>query len=92
MQSKNKPAMTAAERNHVDKVRALPCSVCDTPGPSEAHEPEQGLWFASCALCESCHRGPVNGWHGQRRIWAVKKMAELDAVAVTVKRLMEQRA
>jgi hypothetical protein len=49
MQSKNKPAPTKAERAHIERVKALPCSVCDAPGPSECHEPEQGLWFASCA-------------------------------------------
>ena len=92
MQSKNKPAMSQAERAHVERVRALPCSVCDVPGPSEAHEPDQGLWFVVCALCPDCHRGSRNGWHGQRFIWNLKKMAELDAIAVTVKRLMEQRA
>jgi hypothetical protein len=88
MQSKNKPSMTAAERAHVERVKMLPCSVCDQPGPSEAHEAEQGLWFASMALCESCHRGPVLGLHGQRRAWAVRKMDELKALAVTVRRLV----
>lgn len=89
MQSPNKKTMTVAERAHVERVKLLPCSVCDAPGPSDAHEPEQGLWFASMALCESCHRGAVMGWHGQRRAWAVRKMDELKALAVTVRRLMQ---
>jgi hypothetical protein len=29
------------------------------------------------------------GWHGQRRMWALKKMDEIDALNVTIKRLME---
>jgi hypothetical protein len=29
------------------------------------------------------------GWHGQRRMWAMKKMGELDALNVTIQRLME---
>lgn len=29
------------------------------------------------------------GWHGQRRMWALKKMEELDALNITIKRLME---
>lgn len=78
--------MTADERKHVDRVRALPCSVCDTPGPSEAHEPKQGLWFAAIALCPDCHRGPHNGIG--RGIWRVKKLDEMGALAVTVRRLM----
>ncbi len=84
--------MTRAEREHVERVKLLPCSVCDTGGgysaPSEAHEIEQGMWWLSVALCAECHRGSVLGWHGQRRIWAIKKMTMLDALAVTIRRLM----
>jgi hypothetical protein len=29
------------------------------------------------------------GWHGQKRMWAIKKMDELDALAVTIERLLE---
>lgn len=27
------------------------------------------------------------GWHGQKRMWAIKKMDELDALNVTIERL-----
>lgn len=88
MQSKNKKAPTVAEAQHIARVKSLACSVCDVPPISEAHEIKQGLWFASIALCDSCHRGPLLGLHGQRRMWALKKMDEIDALAVTVERLM----
>lgn len=88
MQSKSKKPMTAAERLHVARVKELQCSVCDVPGPSEDHEIKQGQWFTSCALCASCHRDGFLGWHGQRRMWVIKKMDELDALAVTIRRLM----
>ena len=88
MQSKNKKAPTAAQRTHIERVKSLPCSVCDAPGPSDCHEIKQGQWFCSCALCKSCHQGPLMGWHGQRRMWAIKKMDEVDALAVTVQRLL----
>jgi hypothetical protein len=29
------------------------------------------------------------GWHGQRRMWAIKKMDMGDALNVTIERLME---
>jgi len=29
------------------------------------------------------------GWHGQKRMWAIKKMDELDALNVTIERLLE---
>jgi len=88
--SKNKPSMSAAERGHVTRLKLLPCSVCDAGGgeaaPSEAHEPKQGRWWIAIALCADCHRGSHNGVG--RGIWRVKKMDELDALAVTIRRLM----
>lgn len=87
MWSKNKKPMTVAERAHVDRVKELDCSVCDAPGPSEAHEIKQGQWFTSCALCIPCHRGD-NGWHGTKAFWKIRKMDELSALAVTLERLM----
>lgn len=87
MRTKNAPSMTAAERAHVGRVKALPCSVCDAPPPSEAHHIRQGLHFTVVAVCTDCHRGSFNGLHGQRRMWAVKKMDEIDALGVTVQRL-----
>jgi hypothetical protein len=90
MQSKNKPAPDKAEREHIERVKELECSVCDVPGPSDDHEIKQGQWFTSIALCRSCHMGPRLGLHGERRMWAIKKMDELDALAVTIRRLFER--
>jgi hypothetical protein len=88
MQSKNKKAPTVAEEHHIVRVKELPCSLCDAEGPSECHEIKQGQWFTSLALCPSCHRDNLMGLHGQKRMWAIKKMDELDGLAVTIKRLM----
>lgn len=76
------------ERIHLARVKELPCSVCDAPGPSEAHHVVQGLQYTCIALCESCHRGSVMGWHGQKRMWAIKKMDEMDALNITIGRLV----
>lgn len=77
MHSKNKKPMTEAERRHVTRVKLQPCGVCSEGGgdlaPSEAHEIHQGMWWLSIPLCADCHRGGVNGLHGQRRIWDVLK-------------------
>ena len=80
--------LNAKERVHLAQVKELPCSVCDAPAPSEAHHVKQRRQYTCVALCESCHRGAVLGWHGQRRMWAIKKMDEMDALNVTVQRLM----
>lgn len=87
MRSKNAKSISAAERVHVGRVKALPCSVCDEPGPSDAHHIKQGQHYTVVALCKSCHQGSLMGLHGQRRMWAIKKMDEVDALAVTVQRL-----
>lgn len=81
--------LTAAERRHLERVKALPCSVCGQPGPSEAHHIRQGLQWVCVALCPDCHRGPVLGLHGQKRAWAIRKMDELDALNTTIRRLTE---
>ena len=75
------------ERIHLALIKELPCSVCDAPGPSEAHHIKQGLQYTCVALCVDCHRGPVLGLHGQKRMWAIKKMDELEALNVTLKNL-----
>lgn len=80
--------LNAKERKHLGRVKELPCSVCDAEGPSEAHHVEQGLQYTCIALCIDCHRGPVMGWHGQKRGWLIRKMNELDALNVTIARLM----
>lgn len=87
MMSKNKRAPTKAEKAHIERVKNLNCSVCDTTGPSDCHEIKQGQWFTSVALCKDCHQGPILGIHGQKRAWSVRKMDELDALAVTIARL-----
>ena len=87
MQSKNKKPMTAAERDHVTRVKELDCVVCGESGPSDAHEIEQGLWYLACALCKDCHQGSFNGIHGQKRAWIVAKMDELKAANETNRRI-----
>lgn len=88
MQSKNKPSMTEAEREHVTRIKEMPCGVCEQSGPSEAHELKQGQWFTSIPLCADCHRGSLNGIHGQARIWAVYKLDEQEVLNNTIRQLL----
>lgn len=80
---------TAVERKHLGRVKLLPCSVCDQPGPGEAHHIDQRHAYTCIALCVDCHRNPLLGIHGQRRAWLVRKMDELSALNATVRRLMD---
>lgn len=96
MRSPNKPALTAEERRHVERVKLMPCVICDEGGgyssPSEVHEIEQGMWFTSIPLCADCHRGAHNGIHGQRRRWLVAKHTELTALNETLRRIFSGQA
>ena len=90
MQSKNKAKPTASERLHIARIKAMSCVICDASAPSECHEINQGQWFTSMPLCADCHRGSLNGIHGQRRLWNVYKMDELSALNETIRRLCEE--
>ncbi len=80
--------LTDKEREHIRRVKELPCSVCDAPAPSDAHHIKQNRQYTVVALCKDCHQGSTMGWHGQKRMWAIKKMDELDALNVTIARLV----
>ena len=77
------------EREYIGRVKELPCSVCDAPGPSEAHHVKQHSQYTCIAVCPDCHRSGLMGWHGSKRAWAIRKMDELDALNITIKRLTE---
>jgi hypothetical protein len=80
---------TAKERKHLARVKELACSVCDASGPSDAHHVKQHRQYTCVALCKDCHQGSVMGWHGQKRMWSLKKMDEIDALNITIARLLE---
>jgi hypothetical protein len=86
MRSKNSRAFRSDERDHLGRVKELPCSVCDAPGPSFAHHIKQGQHYTCVALCYECHQGK-QGIHGDKTLWRIRKMDELDALAVTLERL-----
>jgi hypothetical protein len=72
----------------VNTIKMMACAVCSLPGPSEAHEIEQGRWFTSIPLCVSCHRDNFNGIHGNGRIWKALKKTELSCLNDTVRELV----
>lgn len=87
--------MTASiERDHMLRVKELPCSVCGQPGPSDAHHILEGRTpgrkspdMLAIPLCKSCHTGP-KGIHGDRAMWNIYKATELKCLAGTIERLM----
>jgi hypothetical protein len=81
--------LTAKQKAYIGLVKELPCSVCDAPGPSDAHHIEQDLQYCVVALCKDCHQNPKLGWHGEKRMWVLKKMEEIHALNSTVERVMD---
>lgn len=86
MRSKNSKSLTRAESEHIARVKALDCSICGAPGPSDAHHIKQGQHFTVVALCKECHQGS-NGWHGTKTLWRIVKMDEIDALNETLRRI-----
>jgi hypothetical protein len=80
--------LTVKEHAYLGLVKELPCSVCDSQSGSEAHHVKQHSQYTAIALCVDCHRNPVLGIHGQKRAWSIKKMDELDALNITIERVM----
>lgn len=88
MRSKNSAALTTSEKKHMERLRQLPCSVCDAPGPSYGHHIKQWLHFTAVAVCYDCHQGR-DGWHGTKALWRIMKLDEIAALNITLKRLAQ---
>ena len=80
--------LSQSERQHLLRVKSLPCGVCGEPGPSDAHHIEQHRQYLCIPLCKDCHQGAFNGIHGQKRAWAVRKVDELDVLNNTIRELI----
>jgi hypothetical protein len=80
MHSKN---INKAERRYLAAVKELPCGLCGASGPSDAHHIEQRLHYLCIPLCKECHQG-TNGWHGNKSLWRIKKMDEMDVLNNTI--------
>lgn len=80
--------LSPLERNYLALIKAMPCSVCDAPGPSDAHHIEQKLQYISIPLCKDCHQGSHNGIHGRKSMWNVMKKTEMSALNETIRQII----
>lgn len=90
MRTKNSKPFTKAEKAHIELVKRCPCSVCGSysAGASEAHHIVQGDHFTTVALCQDCHTGSENGWHGRKTMWRIYKLDEIGALNVTIRNVL----
>lgn len=80
--------LSPLERNYLALIKAMPCSVCNAPGPSDAHHIEQNLQYISIPLCRDCHQGSHNGIHGRKSMWKVMKKTEMSALNETIREII----
>jgi len=80
---------TAAEKRHLERVARLPCVICGAHGVHVHHiRTGQGMsqrssHFLTIPACPECHQGP-EGIHGNRALLRVRKLEELDLLAMTI--------
>lgn len=81
-----KTAMLKAERNHIERIKGLPCGVCGQSAPCDAHHLIEGgrrvSHYATIPLCRECHDQVPNG-----PMWKVMRKTELLVLAETIKEL-----
>jgi hypothetical protein len=91
---------TAAEKQHLGRVAELGCYLCQQLGygatPAQVHHLREGVgmgqkqdaWL-TVPLCDAHHaNSSPDGIHGQRKVWRLKSLDEMDALSWTIKRLM----
>lgn len=83
---------TLAERRHLARVASLACFICGAT-PCEVHHVRSGQgmgqrasnWLV-IALCPDDHVGR-RGIHGDKSEMRLRKLTELDLLAITLRRL-----
>jgi hypothetical protein len=86
VRTKNAKAISKGESAHMNKVKESGCAVCGAGGFVEAHHIKQGCHYTTVGLCPDCHRGPL-GIHGDKTLWRIHKMDEIDALDETLRRV-----
>lgn len=86
--------MTKAQEMHKERVKSLPCCLCNAYPPSDCHHILEGRIkgrksadFCSIPLCKDCHQGERNGIHGQQIMLKIMKETELGLLAKTTEKL-----
>lgn len=88
-----------AIKAHLDRIGSMDCVLCEALGRRQASKTDvhhiregQGMSqrasdFLTIPLChEDCHQGP-NGIHGDRALFRLAKVEELDLLAIVMEKL-----
>lgn len=100
MRSKNTPAATPAELEHLGRVKRMRCVCCDLMGrdqcsPTDVHHircngQPRSHWLVLPLCHDDCHQG-ANGVEFTRTYLRILKMSEWDLLAVVIQWLMTER-
>jgi hypothetical protein len=88
---------TKAAKEHLQRVKMLPCVICRKPGPSDAHHvicerfsSNKAGDFETIPLCKNCHQEGPNAIHNGKRSWVERNGPDyeyLDTVREWLKAL-----
>lgn len=67
------------ELAHMERVKSLPCVICNAPPPSDAHHVIHGRFggrkpdgFHTIPLCKACHQDGPYAIHRNKAAWAAR--------------------
>jgi 5-methylcytosine-specific restriction endonuclease McrA len=81
----------AAAKEHLLRVKELPCCICGRHGPSDAHHVIHDRFatikpsdFAVIPLCKDCHQDGPDAIHKGKETWREKYGADYDYIPATM--------
>lgn len=90
--------MNKLEKAHISKIKSMPCGLCGSPPPSDAHHTIQGRGgqrrvghFLVIPLCKVCHQDNKYGIHGERQMWRAYNKDEFDVLNETIMKIETER-
>lgn len=78
-----------SELTYSEKIQQMDCAVCGEEGPSIGYQIKPDSNYLTVPLCNDCLNGRFNGWHGEKRMWKLLKMDELDVLNETLRKILE---
>jgi len=90
--ARRKPKASAGDIRHLEAVKGLPCAVCGSPPPSQAHHVICGRYGShkpdhrqTIPLCAKHHQDGMEAIHSGKESWVAKHGDDRDYIAGTLK-------
>ena len=83
-----------AAMDHMGRVKMLPCVICGSPPPNDAHHCISGRYgtrkasdFDTLPLCRACHLDGPNAIHRNKRAWEERHGPDYSFLQIVKKML-----